>query len=202
MPVNAEQIRQLMTELTDQDDSSDEDETPVPQRSGRSAARGLGSNSSSISAEAKGAAAGKQERSKQARHKNRVESRITFLRKVHGGSLPPVNDQAPDPGCAYEGRFYLQYRDPTFFPRRKAGLQVGVNVLLPSSIITLLFAVHQYIVVALHAGPRARGCSELKVVWQLTWGPALYCIVRQPAICQQAEASLQTKEASHTYWCT
>lgn len=121
--MHADQIRQLIIDLSDLDDSSDEDEIPGTQRAGRNAARGLGSSSST--AEPKGAAAGRQDRSRLAKRKHRVESRLMFLKKVHGGSLIPVNDQAPDPGCSFEGRWYLQLRDPKFFAKRKAGLQVG-----------------------------------------------------------------------------
>jgi hypothetical protein len=133
MPVGAEHIRQLLQELTtDDDDSSDDEEQQQPRR--YAAARTSGAknpNRGQLQARATAAAAAAGSRSGQRqsrKRESRINDRITFLRKQHGGSMPAFDEQQPDPGCGFEVLNYLQPLDPAFIPQAKQLLQVCVSV--------------------------------------------------------------------------
>lgn len=136
MPVGAEQIRQLLQDLTtDESDSSDDEEQQQQRRYAAARASGARNPSSSntsrgqLQARATAAAAAAGSRSEQRRswkRDSRINDRITFLRKQHGGSMPVFDDQQPDPGCAFEVLHYLEALDPSFMPQAEKSLQVCV----------------------------------------------------------------------------
>jgi hypothetical protein len=55
----------------------------------------------------------------------RIDKRLLFLKRMHGGALPAFDDQHPDPGCAFEARSYRQILDPVFVPKAHEKLNVS-----------------------------------------------------------------------------
>lgn len=56
---------------------------------------------------------------------DRIDMRLLFLKRMHGGTLPAFDDRHPDPGCAFEAMSYRQNLDPVFVPKSHETLQVS-----------------------------------------------------------------------------
>jgi hypothetical protein len=115
---------------TDSSDSdSDSDETTKPAAGRRAAARGAASRRQGQRARA---AAHGGDGSRLSQTEDRIDKRLLFLKRVHGGTLPTFDDQHPDPGCAFEAMRYRGYMDPVFVPKLYEKLQVSPRMHLMS----------------------------------------------------------------------
>lgn len=126
MPVGIDQIKQLMLELTtDEEDSDDEPSSSQSRPSSSHSRRGVRGGASTAAAAAGAAHSSRGEGSRfSSANAERIDTRVTFLRRLHGGSLPVFDDSKPDPGCAFEVASYRQPLDPVFVKRSDRRLQV------------------------------------------------------------------------------